>query len=402
MTAENKPVRAIDVLIVGSGPAGTSTALHLLQQDPSWAERMIVVDKAIHPREKLCGGGITFLGDNVLADLGLTVDVTHFEVHEVRLVYEELSYSFLGDPVLRIVHRAEFDHWLVRTAEERGAEIHQGETILEVNPQPDYVEVISDRCIYHAQTLVAADGSRSRIRSKLKWNTQSSHVARLIEVLTPETRQTSKEIRDGVAVFDFTPMDEHDLQGYYWDFPSQVEGQIKMNRGVFDSRALPNRPKADLKQTLHDSLAERQRDMDDYQIKGHPIRWFTFTGPVSQDRIILAGDSAGVDPLFGEGISLALAYGDVAAKAIEHAFQANDFSYGSYRRRILTHGILWQLIWRVPFARISYWIKSRWLTRLGWRIAPWVVRLTPWRNPGFQPAKKPVQTAPKAVETSPS
>jgi 2-polyprenyl-6-methoxyphenol hydroxylase-like FAD-dependent oxidoreductase len=45
-------VREVDVLIVGSGPSGTSTALHLVQQDPSWAERIVVVDKASSsPRE---------------------------------------------------------------------------------------------------------------------------------------------------------------------------------------------------------------------------------------------------------------------------------------------------------------------------------------------------------------
>jgi flavin-dependent dehydrogenase len=54
-----KQVEYVDTLIVGSGPAGSSTALHLVQKDPAWAERILVVDKAVHPREKLCGGGIT-------------------------------------------------------------------------------------------------------------------------------------------------------------------------------------------------------------------------------------------------------------------------------------------------------------------------------------------------------
>ncbi len=32
-------MRDIDLIIIGSGPAGISTALHLLQQDPGWADR---------------------------------------------------------------------------------------------------------------------------------------------------------------------------------------------------------------------------------------------------------------------------------------------------------------------------------------------------------------------------
>ena len=41
----------VDILIVGSGPSGTSTALHLIQQDPAWAQHIVIVDKAVHPRE---------------------------------------------------------------------------------------------------------------------------------------------------------------------------------------------------------------------------------------------------------------------------------------------------------------------------------------------------------------
>lgn len=49
----------MDILIIGSGPAGMSTALHLVQTDPAWAERILVIDRATHPRQKLCGGGLT-------------------------------------------------------------------------------------------------------------------------------------------------------------------------------------------------------------------------------------------------------------------------------------------------------------------------------------------------------
>ena len=52
------PAEEVDVVIVGGGPAGVSTALHLLQLDPGWAGRMVVLEKAAHPREKLCGGGM--------------------------------------------------------------------------------------------------------------------------------------------------------------------------------------------------------------------------------------------------------------------------------------------------------------------------------------------------------
>jgi geranylgeranyl reductase family protein len=382
-----KQVEEIDVLIVGSGPAGTSTALHLVRQDRSWADRIVVVDKAIHPREKLCGGGVTHLGVNVLSRLGLAFEPPNFPVRQVKVKYEDQSYTFHGNPVFTIVRRDEFDHWLVKKAEKLGVCVRQGERVLGVTTHEDYVEVETDKAIFRAKTLVAADGSRSKIRQWLKWDDES-RVARLLEVLTPEDAHRTVEFRDNMAVFDFSRMTEG-LQGYYWDFPSMVKGQAMMNRGVFDSRARPERPKVDLVGELRHSMADRERYLDDYKLKGHPIRWFDKNGRFSMPRVILAGDAAGADPLFGEGISFALGYGDVAAAAVVDAFERNDFSYATYREQILNHGLLKQLRIRVRLAKFAYLLKYPWLFRLGWRAARLVIRFTRWRNPEYVPFEPP-------------
>jgi len=381
------PIEKVDVLIIGSGPSGTSTALHLLQHNPEWAHRITIVDKASHPREKLCGGGLTHLGENVLARLGLTIEPHNFSVREARLVYENQSYSFFGNPVFRIFRRDEFDHWLVREVEKRGVTVNQGETMRDVIPGPDYVEVVTDKRTYLAQVVVAADGSRSLIRQKLKWNDES-RVARLLEILTPEDPQQQPEFRDGVAVFEFSRMADG-LQGYYWDFPSLIKGKPYMNRGVFDSRARPERPKANLKEELRLALDERERKLEDYQLKGHPIRWFDRNGRFATNRVILVGDAAGADPLMGEGISFALGYGVVAAAAIEDAFIRQDFRFADYRERILQDSLLAQLPTRVWLARFAYWLKYPWFFRLGWRAARLFIRFTRWHNPNYVPAERP-------------
>ena len=384
----DRPVETIDVAIVGSGPAGISTALHLVQRDPAWAGRMVVIDKAIHPRDKLCGGGVTHLGQNVLARLGLSLEPTNFPVHEVRLLYGKQSYSFHGNPVFRIVRRAEFDHWLVRTAEAQGVVVRQGEAVVDVVEHEDFVELSTEKAIIRAKTLVVADGSRSFIRSRLKWE-GVSRVARLIEVDTPENPATTEEFQKRVAVFDFTRMTSDDLQGYYWDFPSYVNGEPVMNRGVFDSRALPERPKADLRGVMAASLAERDRELAQYKIKGHPIRWWDRRNSLARPRILLAGDAAGVDPLFGEGISLALGYGDVAAATVADAFARNNFSFATYRRRLLSHWLMWQLPWRTRLAKAAYFLNYPWLVKLGWTLARPIIRLTRWRDPSYVPAEPP-------------
>lgn len=376
--------KAVDVLIVGSGPAGTSTALHLLQQDPAWAQRMVMVDKAVHPREKLCGGGITHLGQNILARLGLVLEPRSFDVREVRLIYRDKQYSFFGNPVFRIIRRDEFDHWLVRQVEAQGVPVRQGEAVQAITPHADYVEVVTEKATFHAQVLVAADGSRSFVRRALKWGNDGRHVARLLEVLTPENPLRTPEFRERTAVFDFTRMTDG-MQGYYWDFPSYVDGQPMMNRGVFDSRACPQRPKTDLKQDLRASLAERQRKLEDYKLKGHPIRWWDRNGRFAQPRVILVGDAAGADPLFGEGISFALGYGPVAAAAIQHAFARQDYSFADYKARLLADPLFKQLDIRTRLARFAYLMKYPWFVRAGWHVARWVIRFTRWRNPDYVP-----------------
>ena len=386
-------VETIDVLIIGSGPSGTSTALHLVKQDPAWARRIILVDKAVHPREKLCGGGITHLGQNVLADLGLELEPRHFEVKEARLVYHEKTYSLYGSPVFRIVRRAEFDHWLVQTAEKLGVRVRQGEAVTQVTPHDDYVEVTTEKATFHAKVVVAADGSRSFVRRKLKWadapgSDHESRVARLVEVLTPEDPATTPEFRDGVAVFDFTPMDDN-LQGYYWDFPSFIEGRPFMNRGVFDSRAVPEKPKADLKEVLAGEMAERDRVLEDYKLKGHPIRWWSSHGRFAQSRVILVGDAAGADPLFGEGISFALGYGQPAAEAISDAFTRDDFSFETYAARLKKHPLFAHLNLRTRLARYAYLLNYPWVVSVGWSVMRLAMRFTPWGDPGHVPGRSP-------------
>ena len=55
--------------------------------------------------------------------------------------------------------------------------------------------------------------------------------------------------------------------------------------------------------------------------RGHPIPMTPRKQPFYRDRILLTGDSAGfVDPLTGEGISLALKSGLLAAKSILNGF----------------------------------------------------------------------------------
>ena len=379
-------VEQVDVLIIGSGPAGMSTALHLVKADTGWAKRVVVIDKAVHPREKLCAGGVTRLGAGVLASLRLSSRPASYPVHEARLIYQDQGFSIQDKPLFRVFRRDEFDHWLVQQGEQRGICIRQGEVFKDIIPHNNYVEVITEKAIIHAKVVIAADGSRSLVRQRLKWN-DNGRMARLLEVITPEVAEERPEFRDNIAIFDFSRM-AAGLQGYYWDFPSLVKGKPFMNRGVFDSRIRPERPRVALKEELREAMSKRERDLDACELKGHPIYWFDRNASFSRPRIILAGDAAGADPLFGEGISFALAYGEVAASAVVDAFAGNEFGFVDYRERVLAHPLLRQLRLRAFVARITYRVKSPRLLYWCWRISPFFFRILAKYNASYMPVKR--------------
>ncbi|MCP4687789.1 MAG: NAD(P)/FAD-dependent oxidoreductase [Desulfobacterales bacterium] len=371
-----------DVLIMGAGPAGVSTALHLVQADPAWRRRILLVDKAMHPREKLCGGGVTLPGEAILSRLGLEFEPAHTRVRELRFVYRGRAYALYGDPLFRITRRDEFDHWLLGKAMERGVEVRQGEAVTGITPGENRVTAVTENGRIRAGVLVGADGSFSLVRRKMKLH-NPARMARTLETLTPETRL---DIQNGVALFDVSP-GEFGLQGYYWDFPGVIKGRPFMSRGVYDSRVHPKRPRASLKVALGDSLLERKRRLEECNVKSHPIYWFDGKGAFSRPRVILAGDAAGVDPFMGEGISFALGHGRVAASAIINAFQKRDFSFSDYKQRILHDPLLSQLTSRARLARFFYGLKHRWQFEAVWRLAPLLVRAIALLRPNLLPFK---------------
>ena len=394
-----------DILIIGGGPSGISTALHLKRDFPQLASkeasRILILEKERYPRPKLCAGGLVIDAEAILERLGLDVsEVPHVDADRIHFDFEAkgLNIQVPKRHALRVIRRDEFDSWLARRAKTRGLEIKEGVTVKNIIPGRDGVIVETDQGDFRAQVVVGADGSNGITRRRILPK-DSVHTARVLEVITPSLPPSNPMIeitdvnsttslsdlgevphsmgRRGSAYFDFSPVLSN-IAGYVWDFPTQINGEAMRCWGIYDTNILAGEKRPQLKEPLEKEMSRFGFDLNRYEIKGHPIRWFSPKNQMSVPRVLLVGDAAGADPFLGEGISIALGYGALAACEIGEAFQRNDFSFDGYKHRVLTSALGHVLIARWVVAHIVYLFKWKWFQVLVWRVLKPIVVLLAW------------------------
>lgn len=314
-----------DVLIVGGGPAGLSTALFLLHERPELRGRVLVLEKARYPREKPCAGAIGARADKLLESAGVKVDVPSVAIGAMSVATSEGRASHAVDGIGRVVRRLEFDHRLAQIAVERGAIIHEGVRVSGVRTSSEHAEVTTSRGTLRGRVVIGADGVGSVVRRALGLPF-GRYRAQVIEV---DTEVAAGDPDRSTLHFDLS---DPTLAGYFWDFPTIVDGKKLYCRGIYEVSGIDGAPLNGpaIERRFAARLAEQGLRLSDYPQKRFGERGFELHKPFAAPRILLVGEAAGIDPITGEGIAQAVQYGHAAATYLLPRLDTGDLRFGDW------------------------------------------------------------------------
>jgi geranylgeranyl reductase family protein len=293
---------AVDVAVVGAGPAGATAALLLARAGVAVA----LLDRARLPRDKTCGGGVVARAlESLPPGVGVPVERRLGRV-ESRFVDAGIAVTVEREtPLVHMAMRAPLDFALAEAARAAGAVLETPCALENVGLLADHVELETSHGPLRARFLVAADGAAGPTARVVGWTAPLATVPALeAEVKVPP--RVLARFTDG-ARFDLGVP----AGGYGWVFPKAAH--LSVGVGVFARGAGRRRLRDELGRYLH---AVGLGEASVLRVRGAPIP-VRPRRDVARGRVLLAGDAAGLaDPLTGEGISLAIRSGRLAAESL--------------------------------------------------------------------------------------
>jgi len=365
-------VLSVDVLVVGAGPGGVAAALSAHEQGLT----VLVVDRAVFPRDKTCGDALTALALRLLEQLEVDVPaLPGFEpVQEAVFILPSGHEAVLPMPPTGmysgVVPRLDLDAALVARARQAGIDLREGTELVGLTDTATGLRAeLGDGTTVEARHVVAADGHWSRVR-RLREPDAAADLG---------TWHAFRQYFRGVEERRQCILFERDLlPGYAWVFPLP-DGRANVGFGVLRGAGVTGKklkalwPDLVARPSMRKVLGAGAEPEDVH--RAWPIPSSYDPDRLADDRILYVGDAASlVDSLTGEGIGQALESGILAGRAIGAGGGPNTIS-ATYRRAVgksLGRDL-----------RLARTLRHVFSTPLGIRFAVHAAGLTPWTRRNF-------------------
>jgi geranylgeranyl reductase family protein len=292
---------------------------------------VLLADKAAFPRDKPCGGGLTYRAARLLPFSVAPVVEEEIDTFELGLGYRRRFERRTKEPLVLMTQRRRLDAFLVEQAQEAGAEFRDGARV-----SLDPFTVDGERI--ETATLIGADGVNGATAKAFGLGGHAHEVALEGNVAYGPVER-SRYARRAVIEFGIVP------GGYGWVFPKVDHVNVGVGGWLHQGPQL---------RTHLARLCREHRIPDEAlsEVRGYRLPLRRPGSPAAIGRTALVGDAAGlVDPVSGDGIYEAVLSAQLAADAALDilAGRTADFScYAGELRRTL--GLSAAASWRAKLA----------------------------------------------------
>jgi geranylgeranyl reductase family protein len=287
-----------DAIVVGAGPAGSTAAFRLSRA----GARVLLLDRERFPRDKPCGGGLTY---RAVRQLPVSVEpVVEDTVRHVRLGfrYERSVERHTEEPLILMTQRRRLDAHLAEQAAAAGADFRDGVRATALELDDDAATVRFGDSAATAPVVIGADGVNGLTVRSLGLRGRRAHGVALEGNVD---HVHAREDHRGRAVVELGTVPG----GYAWVFPKG--DHVNVGVGGWESEGPRLREHLERACVAYGLPATRLESVRGYRL---PMR--RAGDRARSGRVLLVGDAAGlVDPLSGDGMYEAFVSSRLAAEA---------------------------------------------------------------------------------------